>query len=72
MPKRLQDVQSGDRVVRWLGGKIRMPLRVTAVTEQLIDCSGWTFDRVTGAEVDDVLGWGPPPLETGSYLVVED
>ncbi len=26
------------------------------------------LDRATGAEIDEELGWGPPPLMTGSYI----
>ncbi len=63
-----EDVKKGDMVIRMLGGEIPMKLYVKAVTEDLIDC-GWTFDRLTGAEVDEEMGWGP--LRTGSYLVKE-
>lgn len=65
-----ENVKAGDVVVRMLGGQIRMELKVQAVTDKLIDC-GWTFDRKTGAEIDDHLGWGPYPKMTGSYLVKE-
>lgn len=74
------DVKVGDVVTRMLCGTIPMQLRVTAVTEKLIICAvpgfetgphadAWTFDRETGAEIDDYLDWGPPPKRTGSYLV---
>jgi len=68
-----RDVVAGDTVTRILGG-YPMLLRVTSVDEHLIHCgpSGWTFDRLTGAEVDDDLGWGPAYGITGSYLVKED
>jgi hypothetical protein len=52
-----------------LAGVIPMLLRVTSVEERLIRCGAWQFDRVTGWEVDDDLGWGPAHGVTGSYLV---
>lgn len=74
-------VAVGDWVVRNLAG-ILMPLKVTAVTDKLVICGddkvpggdetdhvGWWFDIETGAEVDEELGWGPPPLMTGSFLM---
>jgi hypothetical protein len=68
-------VRAGDRVTRILGGA-PMVLCVTDVDERLIHCgprgSGWTFDRETGAEVDEELGWGPKFGVTGSYLVHAD
>ncbi len=70
MNKSLKDLQVGDKVTRWLAGSIPMPLKVTAVTETIIECADWTFDRATGAEIDDFLGWGPPPKMTGSYIIV--
>jgi len=49
-----------------------MELTVTEVTHDRIICGDWEFDRTTGAEIDDVLDWGPPPKSTGSYIVKED
>ncbi len=69
--KSLQEIKPGDTVTRWLAGTIPMDLRVQSVTDDIIDC-GWTFDRKTGAEVDEDLGWGPPPKMTGSYIVVKE
>jgi hypothetical protein len=43
-----------------------MRLRVTTVTEDRVICGPWEFDRETGAEIDDFLGWGP--TVTGSYI----
>ncbi len=52
-----------------LGGVVPMRLLVADVTDTRIACAGgWEFDRATGAEIDDDLGWGPPPMATGSYL----
>lgn len=56
-----------------LAGVLPAELLVTAVDERLIWCgpvgSGWSFDRDTGFEVDEELGWGPALGITGSYLV---
>ena len=64
-----EDVKRGDTVIR-LFVDVPMKLYVQEVTDTIINC-GWTFDRKTGAEVDEDLGWGPPPKITGSYLVKE-
>lgn len=68
-------VKPGDTVTRLLGGEIPMQLLVGRVTDDLIYCltpdgsDAWTFDRVTGSEVDDELQWGPRWGRTGSFLV---
>ena len=69
---RLQQVKVGDTVTRYLAGELRHMLTVTDVTSDKIICADWEFDRATGAEIDDVLDWGPPPKATGSYIVKED
>lgn len=68
---RLPKLTVGDRVVRLLAGTVRMELRVTSVSSEEVVCGWWTFDPETGAEIDPDLGWGPPPLSTGSYIVVD-
>lgn len=68
--KTFEYVKPGDVVTRMLAGVVPMKLKVAAVTDKIIDC-GWTFDRITGAEIDEDLDWGPPPKHTGSYLVYE-
>lgn len=60
----------GDKVIRMLAGTVPMNLTVTGITDATIFCGDWEFDRVTGAEIDEFLGWGPPPLQTGSYLLL--
>jgi hypothetical protein len=67
MRKPLSSVVVGDTVLRWLSG-IGEPLRlrVTTVTEDRVICGLWEFDRETGAEIDDFLGWGL--TVTGSYI----
>jgi hypothetical protein len=63
-----QNLNVGDVMTRMLGGTIPMKLSVSAITDRIITCSAWQFDKATGAEIDEDLGWGPPPLMTGSYL----
>jgi len=72
-----KEIKIGDYVTRNLAG-IKMQLRVTDLTDNLIVCggtaashNGWWFDRKTGAEVDAELGWGPVSGVTGSYLEEE-
>lgn len=80
-----EHVKVGDRITRMLAG-IPMHVIVTRVTDKLIICGsadgivkggdendheGWWFDRVTGAEIDEDLNWGPPPKHTGSFLLKE-
>jgi hypothetical protein len=49
-------VKVGDSVTRMLAGTIPMPLKVTEVSETLITCGWWQFDRETGVEEDPELG----------------
>ena len=63
----LSDVKAGDTVIRNLAG-IEMPMQVTEVTGDRIKCGGWEFCRLTGAEIDDDLGWGPQAGHTGSFI----
>jgi hypothetical protein len=69
--RNFEHVQVGDTVTRMLAGQYPMILKVTQITDDLIVCGehGWTFDRKTGAEVDDEIGWGPRHGVTGSHLV---
>lgn len=62
----LKNVKVGDRVTRMMGGEIPMDLKVSEVTDKLIICGPWSFDRETGAEIDEDLGWNVD--RTGSYL----
>jgi hypothetical protein len=64
----MNDVKVGDTARRMLAGVVPMQLKVTEVTDTEIVCGDWRFDRATGAEIDEGLGWGPPPLITGSYI----
>ena len=62
------NLKVGDKVTRMLAGVISLELIVTKITSNTIECGDWTFDLATGAEIDDYLGWGPPPKITGSYI----
>lgn len=68
----LAELKPGDKVVRRVGeGTVMMDgLVVSAITEDKIICSFWEFCRRTGAEIDEELGWGPPPKATGTYITV--
>lgn len=66
-PMTLSDLKVGDPVVRWVAGDMPMLLEVTEVDDAIITCGAWTFDRVTGGEVDEDIGW--TALQTGSVIV---
>lgn len=73
MADEIKEIKIGDMITRWLAGTIEMQLRVTDITEDRIICGnngGWEFDKKTGAEIDDDLGWGPPPKMTGSFIKI--
>ncbi|HYK95253.1 MAG TPA: hypothetical protein VE011_05205 [Candidatus Dormibacteraeota bacterium] len=69
-----RDVSVGDSVTRLLGGSIAMALVVTSVDDSFIYCGedGWKFDRDSGVEVDEEIGWGPQFGITGSFLIHEE
>ncbi len=48
----------GDQAHRFLG-LAPMLLKVSKLTRDRIVCGAWEFDRATGAEIDEDLGWGP-------------
>ena len=64
------ELRVGDTVTRMLAGQVAHELVITDLTDAVITCAEWTFCRHTGAEIDELLGWGPPPMMTGSYLVL--
>jgi hypothetical protein len=66
----MKQLKVGDTVTRLIAGIVRTELMVTEVTPDRVVCGNRTFDRATGAELDDELGWGAPPLTTGSFLVL--
>lgn len=67
---KFEEIKVGDCVERLLGGPggAPMKLKVTEVTPIHIICGWWTFDRKTGVEEDEDLGWGVKYGVTGSYL----
>ena len=71
MSKKLAEIAVGDFVLRWFGG-IPKPLRlkVTQLTADRIICGAWEFERQSGAEIDEDLGWGPGGV-TGSFIEPE-
>jgi len=71
MSKKLAEIAVGGFVLRWFGGIPKpMRLKVTQLTADRITCGAWEFDRQTGAEIDEDLGWGPGGV-TGSFLEPE-
>lgn len=50
-------IKPGDRVTRYLGGRVPYLVTVESVTPDLIVCDGATFNARTGMEVDASLGW---------------
>lgn len=68
MRKDLAAIKIGDTFVRMLAFQIPCDLQVTKLTDTVIEGGLWTFDRATGAEIDEYLNWGPPPLMTGSFI----
>ncbi len=63
---KLSDIKVRDLVTRSIGGEIDSNLSVTAVTAHRIICGPWEFDRITGGEIDEDLGWNG--IHTGSFL----
>lgn len=67
------NVKVGDRVYRVMGGVAApikppsMSLKVSAVTETEIVCGPWRFNRETGGEIDEELGWDGVRI-TGSII----
>lgn len=73
------NVKVGDRVERVMGGVAAgdwpikppsMSLRVSAVTETEIICGPWRFNRETGGEIDEEIGWDGVRI-TGSIITLE-
>lgn len=66
------NIKVGDKVLRKIGKNgPESIMTVTQIKKNKIICNkAWSFDKKTGAEIDKDLRWGPPPLITGSYLVL--
>lgn len=62
------NIKVGDIVTRFMGceREVMMDLAVTEITDTLIVCGAWTFDRNNGAEIDEELGWDANG--TGSFI----
>lgn len=67
--KKLNELKAGDIVTRMLGGSIPMELKVSEITETEIICGAWKFDKETGAEIDEDLGWDK--YSSGSFLHID-
>lgn len=65
-----------DLVYRQMGANgPKMLMRVREISDTIITCDtaegfrgGWTFDRKTGVEEDEDLGWGVKHGVTGTFL----
>ena len=66
VPYNGSEIKVGMAVNRILAGSVSMILEVTEVEDTLVTCGWWTFDRETGAEIDEDLGWDTK--RTGSVL----
>jgi hypothetical protein len=56
MPKHdLSTAQVGDIVTRLLMGRVPMDLYISELTEDIVKCGDWTFNRHTGYEIDEDL-----------------
>ena len=65
-------IKVGDTVSRMVAGGIpMMQLKVSEIDDRFIHCGPWKFDKLTGAEVDEELGWETGKdgtVRTGTYL----
>lgn len=52
----LKSLVVGDTVTRNMCG-VKMPLKISEITDELIICGPWSFSKKTGAEIDEELGW---------------
>jgi hypothetical protein len=68
---KMSDAQVGDTVTRMLAGIIPMELVVDRVDDDRVYCGPYVFDRETGAEIDEELGWGAKGC-AGSILKVNN
>ena len=60
-----KEIKVGDKVTRIMAG-MKMSLIVTDLSEFFIFCGDWKFDRQTGVEIYEELGWDNEG--SGSYL----
>lgn len=66
---KIYEIKEGDTVIRVMGGVVRMPLTVQKVDESKIYCGAWTFDKSTGDELDEEIGWYAG--HSGSYIIIK-
>lgn len=67
----------GDKLTRVLGGVVEMPVIVGYIDENIFKVGevdgviswedGWAFNKHTGLEIDEDLGWDGISI-TGSYI----
>ncbi len=57
----------GDPVIRMMAGTLPMDLKVSKVSDTIIYCGPWEFDKTTGGEIDSYFGWDGKTV-TGSFL----
>lgn len=65
---KLSQLKAGDTIDRIMGPGLVVPLIISKIDEKLIHCGPWKFDKLSGAEVDEELGWGPEFGQTGSWI----
>lgn len=61
----MKELKIGDLVVRNMCG-VKMSLKISNIDNKFIYCGPRKFDKFTGAEVDEELGWDN--FLTGSFL----
>lgn len=71
------DLKIGDELTRVLGGEVEMPVIVGYIDDNTFKVGsvkgaiswedGWTFNKHTGLEIDEDLGWDGIS-KTGSYI----
>lgn len=64
--KSLPNRKVGEEVNRMIAGTIAMPLIITRITPEYIFCGPYMFDRNTGMEIDEELGYSS--YKSGSYI----
>lgn len=68
---KLHTAKVGDTVnYSYACGSSSRQLLVTDVTETEIICSGYRFDRNTGNEINEIIGWDE--FENPSFIMVDE
>lgn len=63
----LLSVKVGDQVKRMLAGIVPMWLTVTNIKDNVVHCGDYTFNAITGMEIDVDCGWDGV-THTGSHI----